>query len=103
MVGQLFGENISINPARIFFKRAQILGVGSVSRAQLADVVALAARGIVTPQVSQILPLAEVARAHEIVEGGAAAGRSEEHPSELQSLMRISYAVVCLKKKKNKL
>src|SRR3546814_9584290 len=25
--------------------------------------------------------------------------RSEEHPSELQSLMRISYAVVCLKKK----
>src|SRR3546814_2731871 len=28
--------------------------------------------------------------------------RSEEHTSELQSLMRISYAVVCLKKKKNK-
>src|SRR3546814_7020175 len=30
-------------------------------------------------------------------------GRSEEHTSELQSLMRISYAVFCLKKKKNKL
>src|SRR3546814_5864303 len=29
-----------------------------------------------------------------------AAGRSEEHSSELQSLMRISYAVFCLKKKK---
>src|SRR3546814_1454435 len=29
-----------------------------------------------------------------------AAGRSEEHTSELQSLMRISYAVFCLKKKK---
>src|SRR3546814_5168915 len=27
--------------------------------------------------------------------------RSEEHKSELQSLMRISYAVFCLKKKKN--
>src|SRR3546814_10391666 len=27
-------------------------------------------------------------------------GRSEEHTSELQSLMRISYAVYCLKKKK---
>src|SRR3546814_3899233 len=27
--------------------------------------------------------------------------RSEEHTSELQSLMRISYAVLCLKKKKN--
>src|SRR3546814_8759996 len=30
----------------------------------------------------------------------AAYGRSEEHTSELQSLMRISYAVFCLKKKK---
>src|SRR3546814_1994325 len=30
-----------------------------------------------------------------------AARRSEEHTSELQSLMRISYAVFCLKKKKN--
>src|SRR3546814_2861551 len=30
-----------------------------------------------------------------------ALGRSEEHTSELQSLMRISYAVFCLKKKKN--
>src|SRR3546814_5184580 len=32
----------------------------------------------------------------------ADASRSEEHTSELQSLMRISYAVFCLKKKKKK-
>src|SRR3546814_7006675 len=32
----------------------------------------------------------------------ANAQRSEEHTSELQSLMRISYAVFCLKKKKHK-
>src|SRR3546814_8905135 len=31
---------------------------------------------------------------------GAAFSRSEEHTSELQSLMRISYAVFCLQKKK---
>src|SRR3546814_5329064 len=31
---------------------------------------------------------------------GHAIERSEEHTSELQSLMRISYAVLCLKKKK---
>src|SRR3546814_7089204 len=30
-------------------------------------------------------------------------GRSEEHTSELQSLMRISYAVFCLKKKKTQI
>src|SRR3546814_1793417 len=35
------------------------------------------------------------------VSRGLATLRSEEHTSELQSLMRISYAVFCLKKKKN--
>src|SRR3546814_994610 len=34
--------------------------------------------------------------------GAGADQRSEEHTSELQSLMRISYAVFCLKKKKRK-
>src|SRR3546814_3335261 len=45
--------------------------------------------------------------AHRPVEGrlmtpntAATSARSEEHTSELQSLMRISYAVFCLKKKK---
>src|SRR3546814_4858166 len=45
-----------------------------------------------------------VARGHHIErrvrqQPGAACARSEEHTSELQSLMRISYAVFCLKKK----
>src|SRR3546814_5807606 len=35
-----------------------------------------------------------------MMENGKNNGRSEEHTSELQSLMRISYAVFCLKKKK---
>src|SRR3546814_6559049 len=41
------------------------------------------------------------ALAHQLPHGHAigVAGRSEEHTSELQSLMRISYAVFCLKKK----
>src|SRR3546814_6114450 len=44
------------------------------------------------------------ARMMKIVVGsrGTNAPRSEEHTSELQSLMRISYAVFCLKKKRNK-
>src|SRR3546814_6478467 len=36
----------------------------------------------------------------ELIEYGNTDMRSEEHTSELQSLMRISYAVFCLKKKK---
>src|SRR3546814_8588865 len=37
-----------------------------------------------------------------VASAGASSVRSEEHTSELQSLMRISYAVFCLKKKKKK-
>src|SRR3546814_8604154 len=40
------------------------------------------------------------ARAHAKSAAPRRIGRSEEHTSELQSLMRISYAVFCLKKKK---
>src|SRR3546814_4024731 len=41
-----------------------------------------------------------VEREHEDADLHEDASRSEEHTSELQSLMRISYAVFCLKKKK---
>src|SRR3546814_10607376 len=55
----------------------------------------------------KLLPLLRTASTHErpatvinIGSVGALKVRSEEHTSELQSLMRISYAVFCLKKKK---
>src|SRR3546814_4523247 len=61
--------------------------------------------GIVTPEqvakehIRIIAPhgFSEEATAENVLAGGAM--RSEEHTSELQSLMRISYAVFCLKKK----
>src|SRR3546814_4413369 len=43
-----------------------------------------------TPELDALFPV------------GTVMPRSEEHTSELQSLMRISYAVFCLKKKKTK-
>src|SRR3546814_2314731 len=46
----------------------------------------------------------DLARSLSSVDGAKAIlGRSEEHTSELQSLMRISYAVFCLKKKKQRI
>src|SRR3546814_3384369 len=74
-----------------------------------------AGKGVGQPLVDDQLPLARchrrVDRAARLVEVEEAAGlalvtnvddrrRSEEHTSELQSLMRHSYAVLCLKKKK---
>src|SRR3546814_9526974 len=49
-------------------------------------------------KVDQALSVAEEARRHSI-ETRERVIRSDEHTSELQSLMRISYAVFCLKKK----
>src|SRR3546814_8530606 len=46
-------------------------------------------------------PLPPGVEQHRLTAGRASAIRSEEHTSELKSLMRISYAVFCLKKKKN--
>src|SRR3546814_5031338 len=58
----------------------------------------------VRPLHDEILPLIVVARLVQIGVQELARhihhARSEEHTSELQSLMRISYAVFCLKKKK---
>src|SRR3546814_3564974 len=51
------------------------------------------------PAVHREQPERQAPRRHG--DGHQVAQRSEEHTSELQSLMRISYAVFCLKKKKN--
>src|SRR3546814_10632313 len=55
-------------------------------------------------KAGEILPaplLADLYEMHAALGPVTLIGRSEEHTSELQSLMRISYAVFCLKKKKN--
>lgn len=75
MVGELLGESVSLNPARIFFKRAALLGVGSVSTTQLEDVIELAASGRLRARVRATLPLEEVGRAHELVEDAELPGR----------------------------
>src|SRR3546814_5994652 len=81
-----------------------------LSLAGLATELGLEPEKVAVERNREIVPrstLAEVGIEHgdeiEIVHfvgGGDHARRSEEHTSELQSLMRISYAVFCLKKKK---
>src|SRR3546814_1401960 len=62
--------------------------------------------GVLAVAVGQVGALDQHEHIHRRNGGGVIVvddrGRSEEHTSELQSLMRISYAVFCLKKKKNK-
>src|SRR3546814_9158515 len=62
---------------------------------RLEITLALADFGDAAGEFLEIAGLAEI-----LVDAGEAdVGRSEEHTSELQSIMRISYAVFCLKKK----
>src|SRR3546814_2289806 len=61
-----------------------------------------ALRQIGVERVGAVEEAAGVGRAcHAADIGAQGVGRSEEHTSELQSLMRISYAVFCLNKKTN--
>src|SRR3546814_3049306 len=71
--------------------------LGMMTRYSMADVVVVGLIGERSREVTDFLAtkLSGPARDRSVV-----VARSEEHTSELQSLMRISYAVFCLKKKK---
>src|SRR3546814_1076160 len=76
---------------------------------QIVDLgIALGAGEAAAQRLRFVLALAHlvlgVARAfeHHLGDVGEVRDRSEEHTSELQSLMRISYAVFCLQKKKRR-
>src|SRR3546814_4788992 len=69
---------------------ADILGMGR-------EAPCVEAQRLLAGQACQLQP--PVGNLNEPAVGFPAPGRSEEHTSELQSLMRISYAVFCLNKK----
>src|SRR3546814_7213103 len=83
--------------ASTWAERGEILAAIFAQR-DLADWVALL-EGTDTC-FAPVLRLSEVADHPHMKARSAYISRSEEHTSELQSLMRISYAVFCLKKKK---
>src|SRR3546814_4738409 len=72
------------------------IALGAAAQLRLQRGVEVRARGFALHPALRIQPRQLVAVA--LV---AIVARSEEHTSELQSLMRISYAVFCLKQKKN--
>lgn len=80
-VGQLFREDIAINPARIFFKRATMIGVANSRRDQVDDALRLIVAGKLHPRVARVLPLEQAAAAHAMVEAGEVTGRIVLSPS----------------------
>src|SRR3546814_1958037 len=83
-------------------------GLALLALTLAADRLTRAPTSIMTRQANLRIAVAETTRRHAEVLKAMAMGpqlqrqwRSEEHKAELQSLMRISYADFCLKKKKN--
>src|SRR3546814_4051715 len=86
------------------------LGNGGASLALYAAAAGLQCCIVTTSALSPVFRRAIIMTGAQIVTASDSlerwdhiANRSEEHASELQSLMRISYAVFCLKKKKHRL
>src|SRR3546814_2084998 len=88
--GALQGDVRGLDAQRL---RARQLFLQPQARGDQHLVVAAAAGVDAAPRVPEALDQARLDRGMAVLE------RSEEHTSELQSLMRISYAVFCLKKK----
>src|SRR3546814_6471686 len=90
----LYGEGfVSENEAADLFRHGEV-PIDCIDRRpdrSLKDGIGFQGRFV----ISNVIDLGPFSRPFRI-------GRSEEHTSELQSLMRISYAVFCLKKKKKK-
>src|SRR3546814_1249732 len=96
--GERFGLRRAQQLSRRGAGRTLVDDVQDTFRGQEAD----AGRACRGPGNDRFRPAPADARARQPAEQQLQIYRSEEHTSELQSLMRISYAVFCLKKQKNK-
>lgn len=75
LVGELTGEQVAFNTARLFLKGVSLLSTMSTSRSQLADVIELVRRGRLRPIITQRFPLAEAPRIHRLMVERQLSGR----------------------------
>src|SRR3546814_10275960 len=78
----------------LFAQWQQVVWVLSIASMILGSLAA-----ITQTNIKRLMAYSSIGHVGFILVGLAAGNRSDEHTSELQSLMRISYAVFCLKKK----
>src|SRR3546814_7252619 len=84
----------------IAFAAQPMTGEAGVGRACIAAAQSDEMAGALKPLHRGRIGRAAPGKQRQPCKGANGGGRSEEHTSELQSLMRISYAVFCLKKNK---
>ena len=75
LVGQLTGDFVPFNPAQLFLRNISMLSATSTTRQGLSDTLALIAQGAVQPVIEAVMPLADAAAAHSLLEAGSISGR----------------------------
>ena len=95
LVGALTGGAVSLRPAELLFKDARLIGVTGVSRAQLRDVVAMAAAGLVRPVVSRTFPLEGALDAYGLMRTKGSFGRLVLTPGEHSEQPRVGRGGGC--------
>ena len=75
LLGEIQGETVSLNPAEIIFRDAQVLGASGVSRATVEQVGVMALDGRLRPVVDLELPLEQAAEAYRLVSERRPTGR----------------------------
>lgn len=74
-VGNLNAAPVSLRPAHAILKELAFLGTDGVTRREVETLFELVRLGRLAPVVGEVLPLAEAARAHELMEARGATGR----------------------------
>ena len=76
ILGEMLGEEIHINPAFIFFKRAKILGSGPHMRSDVYRVLEFVRRGKIKPIIGGVYSLEQISEVHALLDEGAITGRA---------------------------
>jgi NADPH:quinone reductase-like Zn-dependent oxidoreductase len=76
LVGELTGDSVTFNTARLFLKGVSLLSTTSTSRAQLAAVIDLVRRRRLRPVVTERFPLADAPRVHRLMVERRLSGRA---------------------------
>ncbi len=75
VVGNLESGLVEINPGLVIVKELEIIGAYATTQNELRQALALLESKAVKPWIAEVLPLAEAARAHQLLEDRAVAGR----------------------------
>jgi D-arabinose 1-dehydrogenase-like Zn-dependent alcohol dehydrogenase len=81
VVGNLDTGSVNVNPGLVIVKELEILGAYATTRPELDEALSLLRSGEIQAHVAEVLPLAEAARAHDLLERRSISGRLVLRPS----------------------